>query len=625
MKQRIIILLFGLGLFLTILVLSGSTTQPAQAESTYQVSSCGTILVDAANRAGIVANETEWFYDQESGPWMCDVEFNMDNDTRNESVRFEISQNSELLDYQLDMVDICGEDKWCHPTSFHGFPAIWREVGEFGWLVSPTGGTPQIGEMGYWFWVDISRYARVDQSELIALAEALSSAAEGKLPGAEVPPAGPVQSNSDCVGVTPEDLRAGGVAFLTCRLHCDPNSMSDDELQACINQYSGQSDSAPPVVPVDPGSEPPLIPDNPDTYIPPVDSPPGTNPFSVAWDSLPAGLIRNPLIPIAGGLTGAALAWFFSQLGTRLIPGSTQLVPTPQPITPAPAKPQDPKATVAPVAQVPPQPPPQLVTSPPLQTSPPPISANPPSLETATPSVATVEPPSSPFDLAFNLVKDTVSTVGNLSGLYEKFLTDPDSLKTVNIIRNAVKTLDQTPGVDTATDYLTSIAKTNALEKPGISKGLGYAGKVLDVFDAGMKAKKICEERGYSGWDAIFTTYAQVAEKGVVWVLTENPVVAFGDAVVGGATTMIFGVKNKIDIGVAVDKTHYVWDNVTKHASNWWNRSFETAANDAQIDDLRTLTQRIGQQVKDGKLSKQEGARRLRRVLDKVNQDSPLL
>jgi hypothetical protein len=322
MKQRIIILLFGLGLFLTILVLSGSTTQPAQAESTYQVSSCGTILVDAANRAGIVANETEWFYDQESGPWMCKVEFNMDNDTRNESVQFDISQVSEFLDYQLDMVDICGEDKWCHPTSFHGFPAIWREVGEFGWVSSPTGGTPQIGEMGYWFYVDISRYGRVDQSELIALAEALSSAAEGKLPGAEAPPAGPVQSNSDCAGVTPEDLRAGGVAVLTCRLHCDPNSMSDDELQACINQYSGQSEGVPPVIPVDPGSEPPLVPDNPDTYIPPVDSPPGTNPFSVAWDSLPAGLIRNPLIPIAGGLTGTALAWLYSQMGRRPIPGS---------------------------------------------------------------------------------------------------------------------------------------------------------------------------------------------------------------------------------------------------------------------------------------------------------------
>ena len=255
----------------------------------------------------------------------------------------EISLSIDPNDGPVSVVRSCNDDTVppCTETSLHGYPAVTaisNGTGSISWTI-PRGG------FQYGFSIFVGK-----GYDPMVLAEEILSAAEIELPSSDQilqePPTGPVQSNSDCAGVTPEDLRAGGVAVLACRLHCDPNSMSDDELQACINQYSGQSDSVPPaipidpgdeppvipidpsdeppVIPVDPGSEPPLVPDNPDTYIPPVDSPPGTNPFSVAWDSLPAGLIRNPLIPIVGGLTGTALAWLYSQMGRRPIPGSLQ-------------------------------------------------------------------------------------------------------------------------------------------------------------------------------------------------------------------------------------------------------------------------------------------------------------
>ncbi|HCS38324.1 MAG TPA: hypothetical protein DIW44_01910, partial [Anaerolineaceae bacterium] len=237
-----------------------------------------------------------------------------------------------------------------------------------------------------------------------------------------------------------------------------------------------------------------------------------------------------------------------------------------------------------------------------------------------------VKPPPDPYKLGFNLVKDTVGTTGTLTGIYEQFLTNPNSLKTANIIKDVVKKLDQTPGVEATAEYVADVAKVKAAEKVAkIGKKLGVAGKFLDTAEALANAEKICKERGYRGMDAVMRTYAEVGKKGVVWLLTENPVVGLADAAVGGASSMVFGTDNKVDLSVAVEKADYAWDNVTRHASNKWNRSFETAAESEKAENLKHLTERIRQQVEDGKVSKQEGSRRLQRVLDKFNQESPLL
>ena len=73
------------------------------------------------------------------------------------------------------------------------------------------------------------------------------------LMGPGEPLAGPVQSNSDCAGLTPADLRRGGLATMMCYLHCvkigEINSMSDSELWACINAVNGQPANTVPPVP----------------------------------------------------------------------------------------------------------------------------------------------------------------------------------------------------------------------------------------------------------------------------------------------------------------------------------------------------------------------------------------
>jgi len=337
---------------------------------------------------------------------------------------------------------------------------------------------------------------------------------------------------------------------------------------------------------------------------------------------IPAAVILGSLgVPVAGAIAGAALSALLSGLSSGGVSTGNLLktvVHTPQPTATASAIPEDSLATVKPVPQVPPQPPP-------VQTSPAPISTDPPPVETATSPAAPVEASIDPFKAGFNLVKDTVSAVGNISGVFNKYFAGPDTAETVGLIRNAVNTWHDAPSVHSATNYLENLGKSNALREPAISKTLGIVGKGLDVVEAGMNASKICAERGYSGLDAILTTYAKVGEKAVVWGLTKNPVVALADTAVGGATTLIFGAQNKVDIGVVVDKTDYAWDNVTRHAADRYYRGIEKAAESEKAENLQYITERIRQQVMNGQLNKQEGTRRLQKVLDKFNQESPLL
>ncbi|MBA4383659.1 MAG: hypothetical protein C0410_02895 [Anaerolinea sp.] len=332
-----------------------------------------------------------------------------------------------------------------------------------------------------------------------------------------------------------------------------------------------------------------------------------TGSFDETWQSPQAKAVRSPLIPIAGGLIGAGLAWLLAQ-------GSSQAANAAVPMA----------ATV----YAPPQTIPPVITQTPpvLATEPPKLVNEPPAIQTEVPQIKPVEPPPDPYKLGFTLVKDAVGTTGTLTGIYEQFLTNPNSLKTANIIKDVVKKLDQTPGVEATAEYVADVAKVKAAEKVAkIGKKLGIAGKLLDTAEALMNAEKICAKRGYRGMDAVLRTYAEVGKKGVVWLLTENPVVGLADAAVGGATSMVFGTDNKVDISVVVEKADYAWDNVTRHASNKWNRSFETAAENEKTENLKHLTERIRTQVEDGKVSKQEGSRRLQRVLDKFNQESPLL
>jgi hypothetical protein len=267
----------------------------------------------------------------------------------------------------------------------------------------------------------------------------------------------------------------------------------------------------------------------------------------------------------------------------------------------------------------------QPETPPATQSGDPPISTEPP---VSPPEAASATPRKAipgPFESGFNLVKDTVSAVGNISGVFNKYFSGPDTAETVNLIRDAVKTWHDTPTVRTSEKYLENLRQANVLRESGISKVAGSLGKKLDVIEAAVKAKEICDKRGYTGWDAACTLYAKVGQKAVVWGLTKNPVVALADAAVGGATQIAFGVDRKIDIGSVVDKSAEVWDSVTQHAANRYYRGIEKSADLDRSNNIKYLTQRIRQQVVDGKISQQEGARRLQNVINKSNRESPLL
>jgi hypothetical protein len=353
-----------------------------------------------------------------------------------------------------------------------------------------------------------------------------------------------------------------------------------------------------------------------------------TGSFEETWQSPQAEAVRSPIIPIAGGLIGAGLAWLLAQSAAQATSYAVPLaaaVYAPPPASPPVIAQTPPVLTTEPPKLV--TTPPELVTTPPiLQSSPPTLVTEPPPLQTEAPPAKPVEPPEGPAQMGFDLVKDTIGTTGTLLGIYEKFLTDPNSLKTVNVIKDAVNTLTQTPAAEAVTEYVADVAKVTAAETAArIGEKLDVAGKFLDTAEALVNAEKICAERGYLGMDAVMRTYAEVGKKGVVWLITKNPVVGLADAAVGGATSMVFGAANKVDIGVAVDKTFEAWDNVSRHASNRLNRSFETAAEGQKAENLKHLTERIRQQVEGGKVSKLEGTRRLQRVLDKFNQESPLL
>lgn len=585
MKPRVCLLLFFIGLIISLLVITGSTAQPAQAERLWQDTTCDEILTRILARAGWEA------INQSHGS--CEYLGVSSNFYITTGLSIDTGDGSPYV------VNSCGDDSNtpCIETSFHGYPAITaiaNGAGNISWTM-PRGKTE------YSFYIFVG-----EGYDVMEFAEEIINAAESELPSSDqvVPepkeiPTGPFQSNSDCAGVTPQDLRDGGLKTLSCRLHCDPNIMSDDDLQICINQYSGQSgiteDNSQGPVEIIPPDNPPdetilVIPENQTSS----DQPKSLGP-----------LATTPLIPLAGGLIGTVVGWLVS-VGVT----SGNLIKTVS-STPPPSAPR-------PLQQMIPQSP-RVATSLPLS------PANPPPLVRNAPSAAPIKVMPGPFELGFNLVKDTVGAIGNISGVFNKYFAGPDTAEIVIAIRNAVKTWHDAPSVQSAKKYLENLGKSNALREPGISKKLGVVGKGLDVVEAVVNARKICTERGYTGFDAVLTTYAQVGKKAVVWGLTKNPVVALADAAFGGASQLAFGAKNKIDIGAAVDKSAEAWDNVTRHAADRYYRVIEKNADNDRIENLKYLTERIRQQVVDGKISPQEGARRLQNVIDKTNQESPLI
>jgi hypothetical protein len=330
MKPRIFILLLCLGVFTSLLISLSSGIQPARAESTHQNSSCSEILKEAAAIAGIDSWDSEWISDQDN-PWGCEVRYcSVCNGKQSEGtdIYFKVDKVDAFQPFECFYGNTQGESPRCNYTTFHDNPArldySWvnfRPGNSFDWYMENEGGR-------YIFHVEKDIMfsnpgeSTAEINEVLPLAEALWSAAEGKLNGTEALPPGSDQSNSDCAGITPDDLRAGGLKPLKCRLHCDPNTMSDDELWECINQYSGlpgntvdnpqgPDEIIPPdnpsvdELPIVPEEELPIIPEDQTG----IDQPDSLGP-----------LATTPLIPLTGGLIGTVLGWLISVAVSRPVP-----------------------------------------------------------------------------------------------------------------------------------------------------------------------------------------------------------------------------------------------------------------------------------------------------------------
>ena len=263
------------------------------------------------------------------------------------------------------------------------------------------------------------------------------------------------------------------------------------------------------------------------------------------------------------------------------------------------------------------------------QSEPPEVDEKPEDTQVSgTPPEAEVTPQSDPgqqtpqpaqpgaLEQGFNTVKDLVGAAGNIVGGFNEYFTVADSPEKIEAIRQALQAWRNSPSLQNADDYLKNLRSSNGLRQARVGDALGNLGKGLDVLDALNKAVKICNERGYSGSDAVMRVYAELGKKAITWGLTKNPIVALTDAAVGGATQMLFGAENKIDIGGTVDKTFDAWDSVTQEAADLYHGNTGSDAQAQTQDNLNRFLKRISQQVKDGKISRAEGSKRMHRLMD---------
>jgi len=245
------------------------------------------------------------------------------------------------------------------------------------------------------------------------------------------------------------------------------------------------------------------------------------------------------------------------------------------------------------------------------------VSGTPPEVEVP-PQPDAGQQPAQPgaLEQGFNTVKDLVGAAGNIVGGFNEYFTIADSPEKIEAIRRTLQAWRNSPSLQNADEYLKNLRSSNSLRQARLGDALGNLGKGLDVLDALNKAVKICNERGYTGADALMRGAAEFGKKGITWLLTKNPVVALTDAAVGGATQMIFGAENKIDIGSTVDKTFDAWDNVTQEAAELYHGNSVSDAQAQTQDNLNRNLKRISKQVKDGKITRAEGSKRMHRLMD---------
>lgn len=311
-----------------------------------QDSPCGQTLTQAAEESGY-NNENEqitWAYDTGSE---CYVTYRYDEFGEGGGPEWAggVSWIGYSAYFRIDYGSyFCGDTG--QETTFHDLPACLTTQNEgkeqsFLWYAE-DGDQSQVFQVGL-----LEGGRTLEDGEVLQLAEQLWQASGGFSPdygsvsddGMETD-----DISSDCTGLSPDDLRMGGVVTKKCQLRCvgiggDPTEMSDEELWDCIQLNDGRS------TPQDNGAIP--VPDGNQDWPPAEEEFPGQDGQSgdypdggfdeggadeSAWKSFPAELVRNPFIPAAGAFMGTVISWLVTMLQTGIPSPVAPTVPTVKPI-----------------------------------------------------------------------------------------------------------------------------------------------------------------------------------------------------------------------------------------------------------------------------------------------------
>lgn len=451
--------------------------------------------------------------------------------------------------------------------------------------------------------------------------------------------------DNPCAGLTPEQIRAGGVSVLRCRAHClqilsygDVNTWSDEQLWSCIND-SGSQPGDQPVEEQPPyilscagvtledfysenpeydkcrlvckaaalqsdkalrnciqyyGGQPDAGDDQQWEDMPPIT--PADQSDSEPPKSL-GPLATNPIVPLAGALIGTLVGWLASVAVTsgNVLKTWTAPPPAQKPLKPVSGPPQT--AQVTPATDV----------------EPPASPAEAPQSKSAGEHL---------WDIAVNVVGSSATVTGSLSEFFD-FQEDAETLKK---LRSSIRAWRQNPTKETADTYLKNLRKTTNVRLSRASEALGNAANVLDIADGVVQGLKKASEGGYSGTDKILVVGAELSKKALNYALTKNPMVGLVNSAVGGLTEMAYGKEGRIDIGSIIDKGAEAWENVTQEyatytGGDWFaprNEDFaDVLANDPEIrrkDQYLHGIRQIKKLVEQGKLSRQEGSARIRHL-----------
>jgi hypothetical protein len=136
----------------------------------------------------------------------------------------------------------------------------------------------------------------------------------------------------------------------------------------------------------------------------------------------------------------------------------------------------------------------------------------------------------------------------------------------------------------------------------------------VDVIDAIGTGLKKADEQGWTGVDKAIKVAGEGAKKALTWIITKNPIIGLGDAVVGGVSQTIWGKDNRIDIGAGIDKAASSYENFGGHLGNWWEKGTTQGARDTTKKAVENTIRHINDQIAKGKISEASGHARISRL-----------